>query len=92
MRYRDGALSVDWIASDADLRSACENLGSPIALDTEFIRTDTYYPVPGLYQIGTTDRVLLIDPQAVTQWEPLNFDRAYISSVNLSSSNVFKHT
>ena len=71
MRYRDGARSVDWIASDADLRSACENLGSLIALDTEFIRTDTYYPVPGLYQIGTTDRVLLIDPQAVTQWDPL---------------------
>ncbi len=33
-----------------------------IALDTEFLRTRTYYAIPGLIQLADTQRVYLIDP------------------------------
>ena len=36
----------------------------PLALDTEFMRVDTYYPAPALVQMTRT-RVLLLDPLAV---------------------------
>lgn len=42
-----------------------------IAVDTEFIRTDTFFPIPGLYQVGTDDAVYLIDPLAIDDWLPL---------------------
>lgn len=32
-----------------------------LALDTEFVRTDTFYPNLGLFQIGLADRILLVD-------------------------------
>ena len=71
MRYRDDAVSVSWVDSDAGLADACARFGSVIALDTEFMRTNTYYPVPGLYQIGHGNEVVLVDPQAIEDWEPL---------------------
>jgi len=33
-----------------------------IALDTEFVRTDTFYPKPGLIQVSTGREVYLVDP------------------------------
>ena len=71
MRYRDDAVSVSWVDSDKGLGEACARFDSIIALDTEFMRTNTYYPVPGLYQIAHGDEVVLIDPQAISLWEPL---------------------
>lgn len=49
---------LQWLEQDA------------IALDTEFIRTDTFYPKPGLIQLGTGSEVFLIDPLSVDNWEP----------------------
>lgn len=37
-----------------------------IALDTEFMRTDTFYPILGLIQVFNGDSCWLIDPLAVT--------------------------
>ena len=70
MRYRDDAVSVSWVDSDSGLADACARFGSVIALDTEFMRTNTYYPVPGLYQIACDHEVILIDPQAISSWDP----------------------
>jgi hypothetical protein len=33
-----------------------------VALDTEFMRVDTFYPIAGLMQIGDGVRAYLIDP------------------------------
>jgi ribonuclease D len=44
---------------------------SVIALDTEFARTDTYYPIVGLIQIYTGAECFLIDPLSVSSIEPL---------------------
>ena len=42
-----------------------------IAIDTEFIRTNTFYPRAGLIQVATEDARFLIDPLAIRDVEPL---------------------
>ncbi len=49
---------------------ACKSAGV-IALDTEFARFNTYYPIVGLIQIATRDDCFLIDPVALSDLEPL---------------------
>ncbi len=42
-----------------------------IGLDTEFQRTNTFFPLPGLYQVVSGDTVFLIDPLVIEEWGPL---------------------
>lgn len=70
MRYRDDAISVEWISDNGALADACATVQDVVTLDTEFMRTNTYYPVPGLYQMGVGDHVFLIDPSAIDEWQP----------------------
>lgn len=42
-----------------------------VALDTEFMRTDTFFPILGLIQVYNGYTCWLIDPLAVTDLEPL---------------------
>ena len=42
-----------------------------LALDTEFVRETTFYPIAGLLQLGDTEQQYLIDPLAITDWAPL---------------------
>ncbi len=55
--------TIDWIttaqALDAWLDSAP---GHPLVLDTEFERVNTFYPIPGLVQLGLGDHFCLVDP------------------------------
>ncbi|MEX8986810.1 ribonuclease D, partial [Salmonella enterica] len=41
------------------------------ALDTEFVRTRTYYPQLGLIQLFDGANVALIDPLGISDWSPL---------------------
>ena len=41
-----------------------------LTLDTEFVRTRTYYPQLGLIQLYDSERISLIDPLAITDWSP----------------------
>ena len=73
---RAAAVSFDmlhhhWVAEDAALARAAQHWDALIALDTEFQRTDTYYPIPGLYQVATQAGIWLIDPLAINDWTPL---------------------
>lgn len=43
---------------------------SHIALDTEFVRTRTYYPQLGLIQLFDGETLTLIDPLPITAWQP----------------------
>ena len=43
---------------------------SKIALDTEFVRTRTYYPQLGLIQLFDGEKLTLIDPLPITAWQP----------------------
>lgn len=62
-----------WVSDDAQLAQLCEHWSEcpVIALDTEFIRTKTYYPIPGLIQLADQQGCFLIDPLAITEWNPL---------------------
>lgn len=53
-----------------DVIRACESV-PVIALDTEFMRTNTYYPLVGLIQIYTGSACFLIDPLAMKSLQPL---------------------
>lgn len=72
MHYPAAGVSINWVSDDDGLAAAVDTWPEVIALDTEFIRTDTFFPKPGLYQVATQDRVDLIDPVAISQWQPFS--------------------
>ncbi len=41
-----------------------------VALDTEFVRTRTYYPQLGLIQLFDGNQLVLIDPLTISDWPP----------------------
>ncbi|MEM7219182.1 MAG: HRDC domain-containing protein [Pseudomonadota bacterium] len=61
-RYIDRAETLDTAAAD---------WRDPIAFDTEFMRTNTFFPIPGLYQLATQRESALIDPVAIDDLAPL---------------------
>lgn len=63
----------NWISSDIELKNLCNQLASCplIALDTEFIRTDTFYPKIALVQLSDGDSIWLIDVLAIEDFIPL---------------------
>ncbi|HFJ2069300.1 TPA: ribonuclease D [Salmonella enterica] len=66
-------MNYQMIETDDALASLCEAvLACPaIALDTEFVRTRTYYPQLGLIQLFDGTNVALIDPLGISDWSPL---------------------
>jgi len=40
--------------------------GEPVALDTEFERTDTFFPKPGLVQLAASDGAFLVEPSVAS--------------------------
>ena len=66
------AIDILWIRDDASLALYCAEWQDLdfLALDTEFIRVDTFYPRAGLVQIGDGERAFLIDPLLITNWQP----------------------
>ena len=42
-----------------------------LAIDTEFERSQTFYPRPGLLQISDGQDCYLVDPLAIRDWQPL---------------------
>lgn len=57
------SLPVHWVTDFDSLEACLDDLESceRIALDTEFIKRDTYYPKLALVQINTGDNIYLID-------------------------------
>lgn len=52
-----------WVDTPDALAAACECLAAcdVLSIDTEFFRETTFHPVPALLQMGTPDRVFLVD-------------------------------
>lgn len=59
------------IQTDDDPRWDLGPCGDIVGVDTEFMRTRTFYPIPALYQLGGADGVRLIDAQARQGFAPL---------------------
>lgn len=66
------AIDIHWIRDDASLAQRCAEWRrlSFVALDTEFMRVDTFYPMAGLVQVGDGDSAYLIDPLLIRDWSP----------------------
>ncbi|MBU2885941.1 ribonuclease D [Gilvimarinus agarilyticus] len=62
-----------WVESEQTLRELCQRWSTQaaIAVDTEFMRSDTYYPIAGLIQVGDGNGCYLIDPVAIKDLSPL---------------------
>ncbi|MBT8147718.1 MAG: ribonuclease D, partial [Gammaproteobacteria bacterium] len=59
-----------YVDSDQLLTEICQELAkSPqLGFDSEFIRTDTFFPKPGLYQLVDGQQTYLIDPLTISDW------------------------
>ncbi len=66
-------IEFEWVDTDQRLAELCEQWQqqSVIALDTEFIRTRTFFPKIGLLQIADNQGVYLVDPLEIEDTQPL---------------------
>ena len=62
-----------WVASNEQLAALCEQLQSAtsLAIDTEFMRTNTYFPKLALIQLSDGEQCWLIDVLEIDQFSPL---------------------
>lgn len=61
------------VASNAHLADVVAQLNDKplLAIDTEFQRETTFYPIAGLIQLGDAQHQYLIDPLTIDDWLPL---------------------
>nr|WP_218893462.1 ribonuclease D [Pseudomonas oleovorans] len=66
------ANDIHWILDDVSLAEHCAAWQAQpfVALDTEFMRVDTFYPIAGLLQVSAGDGAYLIDPLRISDWRP----------------------
>ncbi|GHD90625.1 ribonuclease D [Pseudocitrobacter sp. RIT415] len=66
-------MNYQMITTNEALSTLCDAVSqvTSIALDTEFVRTRTYYPQLGLIQLFDGQQTSLIDPLGITDWAPL---------------------
>ncbi|MBA1201451.1 ribonuclease D [Pseudomonas capeferrum] len=87
------AIEIHWIRDDRSLAEHCQDWRALpyVALDTEFMRVDTFYPKAGLVQVGDGSRAFLIDPLLITDWQPLAAlleDTAVVKVVHACSEDL----
>ena len=66
------AIDIHWIRDNASLAQHCASWRNLpfVAVDTEFMRVDTFYPIAGLLQVSEGERAYLIDPLLIDDWAP----------------------
>ncbi|MBV4533451.1 ribonuclease D [Pseudomonas sp. SWRI107] len=87
------ANEIHWIRDDQTLAEHCQSWRELpfVALDTEFMRVDTFYPKAGLIQIGDGKHAFLIDPLLICDWQPLAAlleDRAVVKVLHACSEDL----
>lgn len=62
-----------WITTEQELEQYCSSWAELplIALDTEFQRVETFYPIPGLIQVADDKQCYLIDPLEIEDFSAL---------------------
>lgn len=91
-------IDYQWIDTNERLAETCQKaIGKAVvALDTEFIRTRSFYPKLGLIQLFDGEQTSLIDPLAITDFSPflelLNASVIKVFHACSEDLEVFKHT
>lgn len=87
-----------WVETDAELAELCQRWQGQgaVAVDTEFMRSETFYPIAGLVQVGDGRGCYLIDPLAIDDFSPLKalFQNTQVTKVLHACSEdleVFQH-
>ncbi len=64
-------LRTSYLDSNEALERACTEFAATevLGFDSEFVRTNTYFPKPGLFQLSDGGQVCLVDPLAIDGWE-----------------------
>jgi ribonuclease D len=64
------AIETQWVLDDGHLASLCAEWRQLpyVAVDTEFMRVDTFYPIAALLQVGDGRCAYLIDPLLINDW------------------------
>ncbi|MBX9763650.1 MAG: ribonuclease D [Pseudomonadaceae bacterium] len=87
------AIDIQWIGDNASLARHCATWRRLpfVAVDTEFMRVDTFYPIAGLLQVSEGERAYLIDPLLISDWTPfaeLLQDTAVIKVLHACSEDL----
>ena len=82
-----------YIDRDADFAAAIERWRrcEVVGIDTEFIRTRTFFPIPALYQVATDGERAIVDPLTVKEWasfKALLEDRAVVKVMHACSEDL----
>ncbi len=66
-------MTFTYMDQQDDFDKLCSTLNGEdqLAVDTEFVRRTTYYPILALLQIASKDGIYLIDPHGITDWSGL---------------------
>ena len=84
------AYPYTWIDSDTALQTCCDELqqSATVAVDTEFMRTSTFFPRAALFQLSNGNKTYLIDPLSIDEFQPLGslFTAANVTKVFHSCS------
>ncbi|MFT2111582.1 ribonuclease D [Marinomonas sp. 2405UD68-3] len=67
-------VNLIWVNNNSELKTWCDYWAELpiIAVDTEFIRRTTYFPIAGLIQVSEGKQAVLIDPLSITDWTPFS--------------------
>ncbi len=82
---------VSWIRDEDALADAVASCGRVVALDTEFQRTSTFFPIAGLYQLASAEQIWLIDPLEIEDFGPfleLLEDRSVVKVMHACSEDL----
>ena len=63
-------LDKRFLGDNTELAAAAPLWNGVIAFDTEFIRTNTFFANPGLYQLAGDGFSHLLDPLGIDEWQP----------------------
>ncbi|MCB1670976.1 MAG: ribonuclease D [Gammaproteobacteria bacterium] len=60
-----------YLDNNQALEQACAELAfsEVLGFDSEFMRTNTYFPKPGLFQLGDGQQTFLVDPLGIDRWD-----------------------
>jgi len=65
-------MNAELVVDNSRLKELCNQwmTRDHLAIDTEFMRVSTFYPKAGLIQVGDAGKNFLLDPLALTAWQP----------------------